>query len=341
MDDPALNKTSGQLRADIMKLVIANDVDSIPEDLPDDRRFFVSSVKAAAHAGRAAALTVFVYSEMPRDEAGAGSSRMVHMQDGHGNIASRVVFTGRDSNNGWAAQSPIVDLATTFDEIEAGGFGDRCIVVWDGQGRRATCYPAGVIQENASWTVSVPLFSGDVTQDEICGALNEIYNEHMKTPSSHTVKVWLGGKLNQGLEDEIERHLKGGIQAYFSGRSRRVKILAQTNTSAGRTDLVILQRASLGAGPTIAGVLELKVLRGGKADEEVTLEGLQQGHAYRAELELPFCTLALYDVGTNLTHDASNVLAAAPAHLKEAVRVRRFPLYRDPASWRKAGSYTA
>jgi hypothetical protein len=333
--------TPSKLREDTMRLVIANDIESIPEDLPDDRRFFVSAVRAAAYPGRAPSLDVFIYSEASRHDAGTGATRASHMHDGHGEIAGRIVFCGRDVINGWSIPQPSTNLGEVFDAIEAAGFGERCAVVWDGVSRHATCYPEGLAKDDVSWTISVPTFSGTVTQDEICTVLNELYDDHMKTPSAHTVKIWTGGKLNHGLEDEIERHLKGGIQAYFSGRAMRVKILAQTNTSAGRTDLIILQRATVTSGPQIAGVLELKVLRGGKADEDVTLSGLEQGHAYRSELELPFATLALYDVGGALTHDATALLAGAPPHLTAAVRVRRFPLYKSPSEWRKAGSYKA
>jgi hypothetical protein len=322
-----------------MQLVAANDVDTIPDDLPDDRRFYASAVRAAAHPSRASHFTVVVYSENARTDAGTGACRVAHIADGHDDLSDRIVFSGRDVNNGWSLAMPPGQLAATFDHLSVTGFGSRPTVVWDGHTRRATFYPSGVDSDDLV-ILSVPLSSATVTQDEVCGVLNELYNEGLKTPSAHTAKIWVSGAVNTNLEDEIERHLKSSVQAHFSGRANKVKIIAQTTTSAGRTDLILLQRSANGSGPVMAGVLELKVLRG-SMDGDVTLEGLQQGHAYRTDLELPFATLVLYDVGRNKTHETDALLSGVESSLLDAVRVRRFPLYKTPQEWRQAGNYIA
>jgi hypothetical protein len=86
-------------------------------------------------------------------------------------------------------------------------------------------------------------------------------------------------------------------------------------------------------------VVELKVLRGPLAsDRESTKEGLSQGYHYRAELEMPFSTLALYDVTVQPSGDpAPLVQGQDPDHLA-VVRVRRFAIYDSPKAWRDAGA---
>jgi hypothetical protein len=327
------------LKESILKLVAANDIDAVPDDLPDASRFFATSVRAAANPGRPPHLCLFVHSDNARVDAGQGAVRVAHLADGHDDLTSKIVFAGRDVNNGWAIPLPANSFSAAFDTLSSLGFSARATVVWDGPVRKATFYPNGT-DDDPAISLSVPLSSTDVSQDEVCGVLNELYNEGMNTPSAHTVKVWVSGKVNQKLEDEIERYLKATIQAHFSGKSMRIKLLAQTTTSAGRTDLIILQRSIAGGGPVMAGVIELKILRG-SLDGSVTLEGLQQGHGYRADLGLPFATLALYDVGKKKTHQTVELLKGVESKLTDAVRVRRFPLYETPAAWRKAGAYVA
>ena len=95
----------------------------------------------------------------------------------------------------------------------------------------------------------------------VCSALDLTYNENLKNPSAHTIRLWTKEGLISKAEDEIERHIKGQLTMFFLGHQRRVKILSQTNTNAGRADLIFLQNFSPVA-PSMMGVLELKVLRG-------------------------------------------------------------------------------
>lgn len=101
---------------------------------------------------------------------------------------------------------------------------------------------------------------------------------------------------------------------------------------------MLIQKPPSG-GPCLNGVVELKVLRGPlSTDRDVTTEGLSQGYHYRRELEIPFATLALYDVTSSPVDDIAPLIANQhPDHLQE-VRVRRFPIYNSPQEWRNAAS---
>jgi hypothetical protein len=178
-------------------------------------------------------------------------------------------------------------------------------------------------------------------QDDVCAALDRTYKENFCNPSGRTIKMWSDGKLVGHAEDEIERHIKGQLDMYFAGREKRIKILSQTSMTAGRADLIFLQRAATG-GPRMIGVLELKVLRGPAAkDKDAAQEGLSQGYQYRRDLELPFATLALFDVAERPSGDVAPLLdGQIPEHVAE-VRVRRFPIYNSPKAWRDAGGLRA
>jgi len=61
------------------------------------------------------------------------------------------------------------------------------------------------------------------------------------------------------------------------------------------------------------GVLELKVLRGpAPEDKEATREGLSQAYFYRRDLELPFATLALFDVAEPPSNEVAPLLDGFP-----------------------------
>lgn len=140
--------------------------------------------------------------------------------------------------------------------------------------------------------------------------------------------------LVQRAEDELERHIKGQLTAFFLGRQRPIKILNQTNTNAGRCDLLFLQRRPSG-GPTIIGVLELKVLRGPESKNKTdTQEGLSQGYHYSKDLGLPFAILALFDVATPPSDDLTAILSDQLNEHLQAVMVVRLPIYNSPRAWR-------
>jgi hypothetical protein len=118
-------------------------------------------------------------------------------------------------------------------------------------------------------------------------------------------------------------------------------VLSQTNLTAGRTDLMFLQKQHVGA-PSLSGIVELKVLRGPLAeDRSATTEGLSQGYYYRREVEVPFATLALYDVSSAPTNDTAPLLEGQDDDHVSVVRVRRFPIFDSPKAWRDAGGPTA
>ena len=328
------------LKETLLATVASQDLDSIPPDFDDRARFVICAVRAVAHRDEKCALCVLLYSEAPRhDGRRLGFSRIAHMQDGHGSLAGNVIFTNRDANNGAYRSLSSTNIADAMDEVEGLGFGNRAAVVWDGNARCATVYPEGFIDESKHFRFHVPESDGsDVSQDDVCRVLDIAYADNLKNPSGRTAKLWSGGKLVSTAEDEIERHLKGQMSLFFAGCSRPIRVLSQTHTSAGRTDLILIQKPSNG-GPRLSGVVELKVLRGPiSADRTATTEGLSQGYHYRRELELPFATLALYDVSTSPAEDPAPLLEDQhPDHLKE-VRVRRFPIYSSPKEWRDAAA---
>jgi hypothetical protein len=330
------------LKASLLQAVATEEIDQILDDFDDHARFVACAVRAVARRTEQGALCVFVYSEAPLAEGRPLKfSRVAHMQDGHGMVEGMAILTGRDANNGACRALAGNDPAKAMDEVEALGFGDRIAVIWDGTNRIATVYPNGVGGEGDHIRIHVPASDAELTQNDVCSALDIAYNDNLKNPSGRTVKLWSGGKLIATAEDEIERHIKGQLSLYFAGRKQKIRVLSQTNTSAGRTDLMFLEGRSSG-GPKASGVLELKVLRGPHvADRSSTTEGLSQGYYYRKELGLPFATLALYDVSITPTEEIATLLAGQDATHIEAVRVRRFPLFGSPKAWRDAGGPVA
>jgi hypothetical protein len=338
-DDPTILKEA------LLRQVASEDIDSIPDDLPDPSRFLVSAVRAAMRKSPPCSLCVFLHSNAPVAEGKPhGFVRVSHMQDGHGDIDGHIILTNRDAVNGTrrALSQPTIDGA--MDDLESMGLGGKQTLIWDGQNKAATFYPKGTVGDAEHKRYVIRPSTGTLTQDEVCEILNTAYNDNFKNPSAHTVKLWVRGKLISNAEEEIERHLKGQLSIYFLAKSRRVKIIPQTNTNAGRTDLIFLQRPASGSphGPEMVGVLELKVRRGpGSTDWSVTTQGLSQGFHYRDDLELPFATLALYDVGKPPSHDIAPLLENQDPEHVAVVRARRFPMYRTPREWRDAGGYAA
>lgn len=331
------------LREALLRQVASEDIDSIPDDLPDQSRFLVSAIRAALR--KSCSLCIFVHTRAPiADGKPHGFERVVHMQDGRGEIDRHLILTNRDSHNGVRRELSKPTIEAAMDDLETLGFGSKWTVVWDGQNSAATFYPGGTTGDAEHTRYVIVPSAGTLTQDEVCKALNVAYNENLKTPSAHTVRLWSGGQLVQRAEDEIERHLKGELGLYFAAKSRRVKIIPQTNTTVGRTDLIFLQRTTSGTqgGPQMVGVLELKVLRGPpKEDWTVAQEGLSQGFYYRDDLKLPFATLALYDVGQPPSDNVTPLLAGQNSEHVAVVRARRFPIYQSSKEWRDAGGYTA
>lgn len=343
MPETIAEKLSGSsLKEVVLQTVASNDLDQIPPDFDDQARFVICAVRAVARRADHCALCVFVYSEAPLPEGQPiGFARIAHMQDGHGTISGMTILTSRDANNGACralADATVVDL---MNELETLGFDTRIAVIWDGAARSATVYPEGIANETKHIRFLVPQSDADLTQDDVCAVLNAAYDDNLKNPSGHTVKLWSKGKLTSNAEDEIERHLKGQIALYFAGRARAIRVLSQTNLTAGRTDLMFLQKQPAGA-PSLTGIVELKVLRGPlSADRSATTEGLSQGYNYMNDVEVPFATLALYDVSEAPTGDPEPLLAGQNADHVAAVRVRRFPIFDSPKAWRDAGSPTA
>ena len=323
----------------MLQAVAAEDLDQIPPDFDDLARFVICAVRAVARRVDSTGLCVFVYSVAPLPEGKPhGFSRIMHMQDGHGAISAMTILTSRDANNGACRPHSGQSLEALIDDLDVLGFGSRTAVVWDPTARVATVYPDGTNNDQVHARFLVPASDGELTQDDVCEALNTAYNDNLKNPSGHTAKLWTKGKLVSTAEEEIERHLKGQIALFFAGRARPIRVLSQTSTSAGRTDLVLLQKGAIG-GPRLSGVVELKVLRGPlTSDREATTEGLSQGYNYREELEVPFSTLALYDITDSPSEDPTPLLEGQnPDHLA-VVRVRRFPIYNSPKAWRDAGA---
>jgi hypothetical protein len=266
------------------------------------------------------------------------------MQDGRGEIDGHVILTNRDAHNGTRRALSKTTIEAAMGDLESMGLGSKWTLIWDGPNDAATFYPDGTEGDAEHSRYLIRSSAGPLTQDEVCKALNTAYNDNIKNPSPHTVRLWVKDKLVSNAEEEIERHLKGQLNLYFAAKSQRVKIIAQTNTNVGRTDLIFLQRPASGGhcGPQMVGVLELKVLRGPeRADWSATQEGLSQGFYYRDDLKLPFATLALYDVGKPPSYDVAPLLANQVAEHVAVVRARRFPIYRTPIEWRDAGGYAA
>lgn len=336
----ALSKTT--LKAAVLEAVASDSVDLPPTEFSELSRFVICSVRAVARRNDCTGLSVFVYSEAPLPEGRAyGFSRVMHMQDGHGVVSDRIILTGRDAHNGASKGCASNSIEGFFDEIERMGFGARPTVIWDTNSRYATVYPDGVTNDQAFLRFDVAVGNVELTQDEVCEVLNKAYNDNLKNPSGRTANLFTRGKLVANAEDEIERHLKGQIFMFFAGRDRPVRVLSQINTSAGRTDLLLIEKLNGGA-PSLSGVIELKVLRGPEAkDYAATTEGLSQGYSYRKDLGLPFSTLALYDVNEAPSDDIDSLLLGQDEEHKAQVRVRRFPIFDSPKAWRDAGAPTA
>jgi hypothetical protein len=343
MTEPTLDQVSPTvLDLTLLQRVAAENIDAIPDDLSDLARFVIGCIRAAARRADLETMCAFVYSEAAGPEtASFGFSRIAHMQDGHGVLAGSLVVSNRDVNNGMRRECATAEPSAIMDELESLGFADRCAVIWDPEERVATIYPTGVAHPDDHTRNLVAISEGDLTQDDVCVALDKAYDENLCNPSGHTAKLWVKGAIIGRAEDELERHIKGQLTMFFAGRERRIKILPQTNMTAGRADLLFLQR-STGDGPRAVGVLELKVLRGpaGK-DHDSAKEGLSQGYFYRKDLELPFATLALFDVADPPSNDVGALLVdQIPEHVAE-VRVKRYPLYDSPKAWRDAGGVEA
>ena len=226
-----------------------------------------------------------------------------------------------------------------MDELEELGFGDRCTVIWDPEARTATIYPTGVSESDNHIRNVINFSNEDLSQDEVCTALDNAYNENLKNPSTRTIKLWLGDELIHHAEDEIERHVKGQLTMFFIGRERHIKILSQTNTDAGRADLIFLQKLTMTGGPCMRGVLELKVLRGpDPKNKKDTEEGLRQVFSYCKALGgIPFAILALFDVDVPPSDNLEVLLDGQLSEHLDKVHVKRYPIYNSPRAWRDAG----
>lgn len=338
MSDSLADQLHGSAsKEELLRAVAAEDIDQIPPEFDDQARFLVCAVRAVAKRLGQCDICAFINSDAPRaDGEQSGFSRISHMQDGNGELASRIVLTGRDANNGYQRQTGTSTIDGLMDEIEQFSFGNRLAVIWDGNARVATLYPDGIANPSLHIRFMIPSDGGDLSQDEVCAALDVIYNDNLKNPSGRTAKLWIKGKLTSTAEDEIERHIKGQMSLYFAGQTRPIKVLSQTHTTAGRCDLVLAQKQQNGK-LQLAGVLELKVLRGPERNDIAsTTEGLSQGYHYRKELGLPFATLALFDVSTSPSNDHQPLVASQNADHVTEVRVRRFPIYDSPQAWRIA-----
>jgi len=329
---------SSSIKDALLLAVAMEDIDHIPPEFNDLARFVICAVNVVARRAEGNGFSLFVYSEAPIPEGKPlGFTRVAHMQDGHGDVFGRVVLTSRDANNGSSIAVGGTSVDACMNRLESLGLDDRLTVIWDGHARSATVYPNGIANLDDYSRFLVPKSDAkDLTQDEVCEVLDIAYNDNLKTPTGRTAKLWHKGTLVSTAEDEIERHLKGQIAMFFAGRQRPIRVLSQTNTAAGRTDLILMQRSS-GSGPKLCGVVELKVLRGPEAkDYEATTEAISQGHYYRKELELPFATVALYDVFDPPKDDAAPLLLGQDAEQLAHVRVRRFAIFSSPKSWRDA-----
>ena len=338
MDDHDLEQLpKDTLKEDLLRSVASENLDAIPDEFDEEQRFIVGSIRAAERRTQLTKTCAFLYSDAPRaDVSELGFARIAHMQDGHGSIDGSIIVTNQDANNGMVRSCDVPTPDGLMDEIESLALGSRCTVIWDSGTRVATVYPRGVSELDDHVRCVVQYHDGELTQTEVCAALDLTYNENLKNPSAHTIRLWTKDGLISKAEDEIERHLKGQLTMFFIGHNRRVKILSQTNTNAGRTDFIFLQVISPMA-PSMKGVLELKILRGPTTrDRASTEEGLSQGFLYRDDLKVPFAVLALFDVAVPPSADVSVLLEGQNAIFVQNVHAIRYPIYNSPMAWRQS-----
>ena len=322
---------------DLLALVALQDLDTVPDEFEPPERFVINSIRAATRRPDLSAMCAFVYSEAPLpDTIELGFTRIAHMQDGHGELSGYIVATNQDVNNGMTRVCSEASPIQIMEELEGFSLHDRCTVIWDPASKVATIYPDGVASPDNHIRKRISVVDTDLTREEVHSALKIIYEENLKNPSAHTARLWVRLTLVKRAEDELERHIKGQLTAFFLGHKRPIKIINQTNTDAGRCDLLILQRRPAG-GPIMMGILELKVLRGPETrDKADTREGLSQAYLYRSDFGLPFAILALFDVATSPSDDLSAVLSGQPREQLQAVLVVRFPIYNSPWAWRNS-----
>ena len=325
----------GPFRDDILALVASRDLDRVPDEFDPKERFVINSIRAATRRPDLSAMCAFVYSEAPLpDTIELGFALIAHIQDGHGELAGYIVATNQDVNNGMSKLCSHASPNRIMEELEEFSLHDRCTVIWDPGTNVATIYPVGVASPDDHVRKPISVVDTDLTREEVNSALKIAYEENLKTPSAHTARLWVKLTLVERAEDELERHIKGQLTAFFLGRQRPIKILNQTNTDVGRCDLLFMQRRPTG-GPTVMGVLELKVLRGPETKNNAdTREGLSQGYQYHKDLGLPFAILALFDVAIPPSDDLATVLSGQPSEHLDTVLVVRFPIYNSPRAWR-------
>ena len=327
--------SADRFRGELLALVATQDLDAIPDEFDPPERFVVNSIRAATRRPGLSAMCAFVYSDAPRpDTVELGFTRIAHMQDGHGELSGYIVATNQDVNNGMSRLSdhPLPDRI--MEELEEFSLQDRCTVIWDPERSVATIYPDGVGSPDDHVRMPVDIVDADLSRDEVNSALELTYEANLRNPSARTANIWTKLTLVERAEDELERHIKGQLTMFFIGRQRPIKILSQTHTDVGRCDLLFLQRRPTG-GPTMMGVLELKVLRGPQSkDVADTAEGLSQGYHYHKELGVPFAILALFDVANSPTNDVTTLLSSQPIEYVQAVLVVRLPIYNSPRAWR-------
>ena len=327
----------GRFRDELLALVASQDLDTVPDEFDPPERFVVNSIRAATRRPDLSAMCAFVYSEAPRpDTIELGFTRIAHMQDGHGELSGYIVATNQDANNGMSRLCNQPSPHRIMEDLEEISLHDRCTVIWDPERSVATIYPFGVASPDDHVRKPVSVVDADLSRDEVNSALKTTYEENLKTPSARTARLWAKLTLVDRAEDELERHIKGQLTMFFLGRQRPIKILSQTNTDVGRCDLLFLQRRPTG-GPTMMGVLELKVLRGPETKNKAdTREGLSQGYHYHKDLGLPFALLALFDVAKPPSDDLTAVLSDQPSEHVQAVLVVRLPIYNSPRAWRNS-----
>lgn len=338
MADDSLEQLSPDVRRSL-EAVASEDLETIPDEFSGEARFVLGGIRVATRRADVDTMCAFVYSEAPSPETTRfGFDRIVHMQDGHGSIDGCIIATNQDANNGMCRSCKSCTPGEIMDELEELGFGDRCTVIWDPEARTATIYPTGVSESDNHIRNVINFSNEDLSQDEVCTALDNAYNENLKNPSTRTIKLWLGDELIHHAEDEIERHVKGQLTMFFIGRKRHIKILSQTNTDAGRADLIFLQKLTMTRGPCMIGVLELKVLRGPEPkNKKDTKEGLSQGFHYRNALGMSFAILALFDVAVPPSDNLEVLLDDQLSEHLDKVHVKRYPIYNSSRAWRDAG----